>query len=596
MKRIFVLCVIVGLLLSGRAVPVSADDDVTYKTALWLGGHHTNFTGYPYGVSEYNLITDEPIPEFMLDFERQAPGQRTTVKGYFFDKYNANLKATSTFGDRLSAAVRYRSLLHNVGRDLLANLSAREYLGGGMIDDPTSDDPADSIEAGGGKMLTHELADDPVEYREKRHEISSDVNLLLTRTGNLRLIAAHKSIIERGHEQQVSVMHCFSCHVTSKTAEIDKQTHQINAGLEGEVSAFYDGYRYGYRTFSSNAEPQEIAYDDAKHPVHGGAAAEFGSRQIYDGETITYGLYPDIEKMSHKVRLTGDIPGGRLASAFTYSTVENSRENYAGVPLKAESYGGHVNYATSLSARTRLIAKAAGRRVKNNDPFIDLPTWRDYEGAAGPTEIFDSTRFSSLDRREIEASAKVVARLTRKLRMSAATGIENISRYDYPDSGADYATTKLFGEVGMKYREGLSYSLRGNYRYEHTTDPFVSGRGLFELRGREALQLPYPGFRFAFYYQREDLRYQDITTIPTDRHELELMSTYHPDNNVNIAFGFKTSYDKNGELDSLDVEHFMFQPNLNVSITPHPQWTLAGGSTYGYYRSRGPVTVALFDG
>ena len=95
---------------------------------------------------------------------------------------------------------------------------------------------------------------------------------------------------------------------------------------------------------------------------------------------------------------------------------------------------------------------------------------------------------------------------------------------------------------------------------------------------------------------REALRYQDITTQPTDRHEFEVKSTIRPSNKANLALGFKTVMDKNGDLDSLDVENMSFQPNLNFTLMPNIKWTMVTGYTFNYNKSRGPVTVALFDG
>jgi hypothetical protein len=595
--RILLSLIIAGLMLAGSGIPVSAQDDsVTYVGSAWVGGHYTNFSGYPYKVAQYQLITDQPIPELRLDLKAWKGDKLFLFDGHYFDRYNGRADLKGNWSDRLAVSAHYRSLVHNRGRDLLENLSAREYVGGGLVPDASTADPTDSIEAGGGKMITHELDDDPVEYRNKRYEASSDLSLLITRTGNLRLIAAHRSIIERGYEQKIAVMHCFSCHVVSKTAPIDRQTHQIQAGLEGEAKAFDFGYLFGYRTFKSDAAAPELFYDTAMHPVNGGARPEFNSREIYNGEMLMYGEYPDIEKMSHKVRMKGDVGSGRLASSFVYSTTENTQHNYAGTNLKTESYGGNINYTVPLSPRARLIAKASARRVKNTDPFIDLPTWRDYPGSAGPQTDFDFTRYSGLDRKAADGSVEVISRLNRKTIMSVATGVGYVSRLDYPDRDAEYATTTVFGEIGMKYRDGLKYGFRGKYRYEKTDDPFISGRGLFEQRGREELEQPYPGFPFIFYFQREDLRYQDITTVPTDRHELNMTATYRAGSNIHVDAGFKTTYDKNGELDSIDVDRFMWQPNLSVTVVPNPKWTFSGGGSYSYFRSRGPITVALFDG
>ncbi len=594
--RIVVNLMIAGLLLVMAAQPVMAQETAAeYSHSLWIGGHYTDFKDYAKKVGEYRLVTDDPWPEFKILFNAIKGNRTFTFDGYFFDKYNAAAAVEGAVGDRFSGSVGYRSMVHNKGQDLLENLAAQEYKGGPLAPDTSTADPGDTIELGAGKYLTHDITDPGANYREKRHEINSDFSLLLSHKSNLRLVAAHRTIIEKGSEQKLSAMHCFSCHVTSETAKIDRQTHQLQAGLEGEVSKYDFGYMFGYRTFESNSPDNQIFFDTAMHPVFGTARTEFGSREIYQGEVINYGILPETEKMSHKVKFKGDLGKGRFAAAFTYSTVENKKENFAGVTLKSEAYGGSLNYAMSLSKRARLIAKIAGNRIKNDNPFVDLPNFRVDTSEDHRTD-FDFVRYSSLDRKEVDASAEVVARLNRKTTLSVLAGYDYTMRYDYPELEDEYTTKKMIGQIKMKYREGMRFTLRGKYRFEKTSDPFTSGRGLFEARGREELQIPHPGFRFVFYYERENLRYQDITTVPTDRHEFELKSTLRPTSKVNVMLGFKTVYDKNGDLDSLDVKNLSFQPNLNVTLTPNEKWSMVTGYTFNYNKSRGPVTIALFDG
>ena len=61
-------------------------------------------------------------------------------------------------------------------------------------------------------------------------------------------------------------------------------------------------------------------------------------------------------------------------------------------------------------------------------------------------------------------------------------------------------------------------------------------------------------------------------------------------------FGVNGQYDKNADLDSLDVKHFMLVPNFNLNIMPDEKTMFTAGYTYNFSKSRGPVAVALFDG
>ncbi|MCP4568915.1 MAG: hypothetical protein GY841_15175, partial [FCB group bacterium] len=411
---------------------------------------------------------------------------------------------------------------------------------------------------------------------------------------NVRMLVAHRFIREEGEKQSIANSHCFSCHLTSETMPVDRRTNQLSAGIEAEVNKYDVGYTFGYRKFKSHTSDQYAAYDNALHPTKGTAAAEFSSRLIFDGESMPVSVLPETEKLSHKMKIKGDLGRGRFAGAFFYNTTKNKNDNYTGIQLESKAYGGNLNYTTTFNKKTRLIAKFYGNRIKNDNVTIDLPVFR--EGRPGVTANFDSTRYSILDRKTIKGSGEIINRYNKKITFAVKAGYDYVLRYDYPEQEADYTTKKIFGQLKVKFREGMRYSVQATYRFEKISDPFTSGRGLFEARGRDILTRDLPGFAFIFYYEREDLRYQDISALPTDRHEFDIKSTVRAGRNANVMFGIKGSFDKNGDLDSLDVEHMSYQPNLNLTLTPDPRISLTAGYSYQYYKSRGPVTVALFDG
>jgi hypothetical protein len=440
----------------------------------------------------------------------------------------------------------------------------------------------------GGKSLTEELPDANADYSINRNEIQSEFELLLSEKGNIRMIAAHRSIIEKGTEQRVSSTHCFSCHLTSRSAEVDRRTHMFQVGIDAQPGQFELGYRFGFSDFRSEADQPIDFYDRARHPVNGGSGDEFSSRLIYDDTIMAYGIYPKTEKFSHKGKLKGDLGKGRVAATVGYSTSENDVSD-----LQARALSGALTYSVPLSRSTRLIARASAINLEADDPYIELPLWR--RDRPGESVDFSFTRYSSLDRIDARGSAEVITRLNPKFTFSLLAGFNSIKRDDYPEFETDYSTSRLIGQVKARYREGLKYSGRFKYRFEKTSDPFVSGRGLFERKGREELEINVPP-GFAFYYQREDLRYQSITTEPTDRHEFDLFGTIRPTLKSSFNFGMRADFEKNSELDSLDVEHSLLQPSVSLSLTPNTRWVLTGGYVFNHYKSRGPITVALFDG
>lgn len=474
---------------------------------------------------------------------------------------------SSKIGDGFSAGFKYRSMYKQAGQDLLTNLETRE--------------------AAGGKILTHEILDPGAEYYVHRKEIESNFNIRLSKKNNVRLIAAHRTVLQTGSEQHLANSHCFSCHITSSTATIDKITHQIMAGLRADIGKSTVGYQFDYRIFESEAPVNFANYDVAKHPVNGGSAAEFGSRLIYDGVALPVSEYPNTEKLSHKLTYEGSAGNSRYGSSISLSKATNKNNS-----LSSTAFSGSAFYTTSLAKLTRLIAKFSVAKLDVDDVFIDLPLYRD--GRPGEPKNFDFTRYSSLNRVDLRGSVEIISRLNRKMTASFTAGLRSIDREHYPADNSD-ATTTFFGQAKIKYRKGLRYSTSVKYRFESTSNPFTSARGLFEERGRDLLN-PVDGTAFVYYWQREALRYQDITTVPTQAHILDLTSSWRPNNKVNMNFGFKAKYDKNDDLDSLDVSHFSMQPSLALNINIDQKWTVSLGGSYAFKKSRGPVAIALFDG
>ncbi len=578
-KLTYALTVCLAVCCLSHSSGFAEEEEKSFNYSLWLGGHYTEFSDYTKKVGEYRLNNDELYPETKFNAMFRSDGKLIILNSHYFDDQNINADLKAVAGERLNVELRYRSLTKQLGQDLLTNFDAKE--------------------ATGGKIISHELKDPGADYNYNRHEILTKMDLLLSRRNNVRFIVAHRSILKNGEQQALSNNHCWGCHVVSQSADVDMRTHQVEAGLEATVNKVDVGYQFGYRKFESFAPEPTRYYDTASHPItytNTGQQAEFGSRLIYDDTTISHNRFPETEKMTHKVRVKTRVGEGHFASALAYTTTENK-----GTELTSDALTGVASYSTLLSRRTRLIARVRGIRINNDDYFIDLSTYR--EGRPGPESSrpsFDFTRYSSLDRLEAQSTAEIITRLNDRFTLSVLGGYTLIDRDDYSVVDEGLTTKRLIGQAKLRYRKGLQYSARVNYRFEKTSDPFVSSKGLFEMSASENISRDWAGFgstfAFFFYHEREALRYQTITTEPTDRHEFEWTSTYRPDPKVNLNLGLRGFYDKNGDLDSLDVEHFSLQPNLAVTLTPEPKWSLTGGYTFYHYKSRGPVTVALFDG
>jgi hypothetical protein len=132
------------------------------------------------------------------------------------------------------------------------------------------------------------------------------------------------------------------------------------------------------------------------------------------------------------------------------------------------------------------------------------------------------------------------------------------------------------------------------YRYENTQEPLRSDRGLLEESGRYTLQTDYGPQ--AYYFQREALRFLNVTTLPTDAHEVYLTGGVKATDCMTVNAGLRALYDKNSDLDTLGVEHYAIQPNVNVVLAVCEGVTVNTGYTYDYSQRTGPFAIPLFDG
>lgn len=567
-----VLLTLALLVVSTSVIAQEADSAlVNYK--LWLGAHYTGWDGYRARIGMYEYTEDGLFPELKFDLTARKKDASATLSTYYYDRKNIFARLNVRESNRVTLDVDFVSMIHNHGRDELANLEAREWLG----------------ESPGGKMVTHELMDPGVDYAVDRKQVVTRLKALLSKKGNVTLNVTHRSIFEEGNDQKLSIGHCFSCHVESQEWRVDQETHSVRAGVAGAIKDVELEYVFGYREFKSSAGDPMAAYDPAIHPVSGGAGAEFQSRVIYQNEVLKIGLLPETERYSHMGKIRGKLWKGRFNGSLGYVQTENKRTT-----LKADGLTGNLAYAVPVTQRNRLVLRLSALNRQADGVFIDLPTWREGRPDNSPVN-FDWYRHSSLSRIEGKGDLEWIFRLTGRTTLSLLGGYTEASRVDYPTPETTYNTKQFAVQGRVRYRDGTKLNGMVMYRYENTTDPLRSDRGLLEARGREILE-PSTFQGKAFYYQREALRFLNVTSLPTDYHEVHLKGGMKATDCVNVNAALRTIYDKNSDLDTLDVHHYMIQPNINVVMTACGNITVNTGYTFDYSKSRGPVAIPLFDG
>ncbi len=581
MRRYVCAVVAVGLLL-GITASTGQAEPLFNQWTLSAGGHYTGLNDYTRKVGEYNLGLEEGMGEFGLAYLLATDrGLLVDIDGNFYDRRNILGHAKYRRGTTMAIDVDFRSMTFREGQDLLTNIEAREEINGNP----------------GGKMMGHEVLDPGADYNTHRREVLTRIKHAITRSGDIRFLAQHRSLWREGTTQMTSTSHCITCHVESETCTRDEQSHQIEGGFEADVSEMMTvGAEVGYRRYESKSNAINREYDIAGFPpaANPGRDVEFPSRLLFSDTVLPVFVLPETEKLSGKVNVRGRFSQATsLSASLGYNTTENINQD-----LTASSWFGHANLATRLSRKTRLIARFTGRRVENDDPFIDIRTFR--EGRPGPQPSFDFTRYSTLDRRDGRGEVEVIHRLSREATIDVTGGVRVLDWSSFPDTLEGGTATTVFGEGKLRYRPSRRFTGSIRYRAAATDEPFTTSRGILEPRLKETLVRNFEDgetvHRFLYYYEREQFRTVGATTEPTLAQEVELSASIRPSPRLNLTLSLLAEFDVNNDIDTFDVERTSLRPHLNVNFLPTERVAFSGGWTLNQMTSQGPIAVALFDG
>jgi len=556
--------------------PVLSQEEPTHSLwSLWLGGHYTGYEDFYKKTGEFDRGEEDAMPEVRLSYSGYKEDQSWGFFGHFYDPERIFLDLSGRSKDVFTGKVSYRSFYRQRATDLLENLETREAV--------------DQANKPGGKMFTHEHEDPDADFGYTRRELKTDFQVKVPGSANVILKAFHRSILEKGDDQKVVSMHCSSCHMVSKSAEVDRRTHTVSAGAEATAGPVLFSYLGSYRTFKSEGAVPEAFYDTAQHPVNGTLIDDFGARTVFNGEKVEFGRTPETEKIAHTLKVKADMgdKGNILGS------VSNSRAKNKSANLEVTSNGGSLKYTVSPTPKTRIIALASLAMIESDEAQVDLPLWRG--GLTGGGQDFDWTRYSSLTRTVAKGSAQFIYQPDRRYRLFLSAGYEGTERDDYPYFEAKGKTTKLKASVGGKYRPHSRFWGRLKYSFENVDDPFSPYEQMFESAGKDVL-VKLDDNSWYYYFQRDDLRYGSVTNQPKNRHGVDLSLNFRPDPKASLSAGLKASLGTNGDTDSLDFERTQMQPQLSASIAPTPLWNLFGSLSYMYDKSNGLAAVAMMDG
>lgn len=572
-KLKFIIAILIASTFVFTSASIAQVEVSDIQATFRIGGHYTALDDYYKKAGEFYYGEEDPFPEFGLNLYSMKDSKGFNFTGDYFDKKNMLGGLNVVVSDILKGSVSYRSFYRNKGTDLLENLMAKEM--------------PDTLV---GKSVTHEDTAPGVDYGYTRHEINFDLKfkIPIDDKHDLKLIAAHRSIMHKGTEQKIVTMHCSSCHIQSHQVDVDRKSHNLSLDAQTAFDKVELGYGIDYNYYDSDVKSLEVFYDTVQHPNTGGALGEFDARMNFNGEKVEFAREPKTEKISHRLNLKIPAGKGYLAGAFITSSIKNKWND-----LQIKSNGGLLKYNVNFSPKLRLLADVRVNRVTSDEIFIDMAPWR--EGLTGGGQDLDYTRYSNLTRTLLAGNAKLKYRLSPLSDLFFQTGYERIERNDYPDYELKDKTTKFYGELKFKYRIARLSSLRAKYRFTSIDNPFAIFGQLLEERGNGTL-FPLPDNAKVNYFQRDEIRYGNTTNLPSLKHDLDVSVNVKAIKKLTITGGVRYTLEQNDDLDTFDYERTTLAPSLSLSLIGGHRWNFFAGGSLFKQTANAPVAFAMFDG
>ena len=144
----------------------------------------------------------------------------------------------------------------------------------------------------------------------------------------------------------------------------------------------------------------------------------------------------------------------------------------------------------------------------------------------------------------------------------------------------------------------MKFSAQFKYYVETIENPFAPYNLMFEHSGHSGPHelFPEPGMTQVYYYQRDALRYGDITTLPTLVNGINLDIKLRPSKKFNIVTGIDVRYGTNSDEPELNLQQKTIQPKLSFNWMPSDKVFLSGSYSYLMQSQNGIAAVPMMDG
>lgn len=605
--RCIVTCAL-ALGLNGWAVAATADETAPFlEGTVSVGAHQVEQNGEFDKVGEY--ISGAGVDEYQADAEfRLEAGDASTlmrIQALYRDADTRRLGLDLDTRGRLSADFDFRSFAHHLDHDLLENMQAREVVSDG----------AGGFNPG-GKMVFHTDNDPRGRYAIRYENVGGGLDYRLDTIENGKVYLRYRDQQKHGWKQSLSLDHCSSCHVESRSRQVDEQRRSWEAGTEGTFGGLSYSYAYGKTEYRDRSDGVEHDYLPAQHPVYGDVGphpsgnpafpygAEFASRLSFQDVTLPYARGLVAEKSSHHLGLRYELdPRNVLRGSYSHTRSENSR---TGISSAFDGYA--ASWVAVPGKRTRLSARFVKYEVDADDYYVDLLPYR--EGRAGGGQDFDWTRVSAANREVLQTDLALRTKLSRggNLRLDwrhktidraamaqtqttyyAADGV-NVA---VPSSAVPGETTSDRLRVSLDKRFGRKGNGRVSYAYTTIDRPFMNPTGMCE-EGLNGEPHELVGNGSVYYFQRE--RYGNGTSLPNSSHQFSARGSWQLSPRAALNGYVNAAWEENDDLNSYSFERTVYSPGVNLWVAPDDGMMVTMGYGFNSVESNASLCPPIFDG
>jgi len=575
---LFSMCL--GLLISFSIASPDDDSEVKSEGEVLLGSTFTDLTGYDGNVAEYDVANQGSpglgwLPmvaahatvwtkNMYLEMEAAHSGNASDQRYRLYFDASRIFKTTFTLN----------KFLHRLDHDPLYNIDASQGVVKVYIDDLSP----------GHK------------YRINYTDIRSNTEIRIPEADWLKFQVEYRRESRPGGHQGYQLNHCYACHIVTVNHPVDEVSNSIRGSVVVDTGDFGVSYSYFYKETNQGDPALMFPFDPGLNP--GSLVDMFTSRTLYDQRDgiLPGNMLTESKKTSHTGKAHYNFNDRTtLAGAIVLSEVENE---YTKLKTHARYYTGR--FSTLFKRDIAVTARLRFSNIDTHTTFVEL---QERPNVAGPqvgatyTQAYPDfgsvsfTRFSANSRENTDLDLSVKIPLDRH-RLSFL--------YNYRDIDRDYYEVPKTEKhrITVSFRTDPKQDLTGQFRYraEFVSNPFVN----LQAAIAPALQpTPSPGgslFAGTQYFQIYGARQATLSNLPTGSHDLNLMGTWKPADDLGVNFNYNYRNQKNDDLNFSDWSQHTHNVGANVWYTPEERVILTAGINYDKYETETLFTQPVWNG